>query len=225
MISPLHQLVGEPSTQNDPPSQTSSVGWIPLGTALGSGSTPSAKSASCKPLFFSLSSTPFESKRSIHTHTYIKRTNYTEPPPDTPYRSTRGSLVSNYLSSNPRVSPSTYLSTLVPTFDADTDIYAGFNLLLFDLFPSDGSDPAARYFSNRLELDALRPSARPAGVDGLSNSVIDQPWEKVKQVRAALDKLLEEEKDIGGEWGDHRWFDNLRDLMRYSSSNSFFFKK
>ncbi len=84
----------------------------------------------------------------------------------------RGHLVSDYLLST--ATPRDYLATI------DGSCYAGFNLIA-----GDGTDVA--YLSNR--DGGLRQLG--AGIYGLSNSVLDTPWDKVERSKQALSSLLE----------------------------------
>ncbi|CED82991.1 Uncharacterized conserved protein [Phaffia rhodozyma] len=164
-------------------------------------------------------------------------TNFTEPSPETPYPSTRGTLVTSYLnnqsisssgSSQPSFltsRPRDYISSLAPSAQS----YGGFNLLLFDLFPptSESSPETLNstetscghqraqlgYFSNRLEEAWKDVSDRTLGIGALSNSVIDDPWVKVNYVKHEMEQLLRKEEDEGRKWGDEDWIENLRTLM------------
>ena len=84
----------------------------------------------------------------------------------------RGHLVSEFLGSG--LAPLDYLENI------DGSVYAGFNLIV-----GDRSDAA--YLSNRNGgLCRLE-----AGIYGLSNSVLDTPWEKVERSKQGLANLLE----------------------------------
>ena len=84
----------------------------------------------------------------------------------------RGHLVSGFLES--KLAPRDYLESI------DASAYAGFNLIV-----GDGVDIA--YLSNRDGgLRELEP-----GVYGLSNSVLDAPWDKVERSKQGLESLLE----------------------------------
>lgn len=84
----------------------------------------------------------------------------------------RGHLVTEFLQG--AQSPVEYLETI------RGDDYAGFNLLV-----TDGTSLA--YLSNR--GGGLREL--PAGLYGLSNATLDEPWEKVERSKKQLLKLLE----------------------------------
>ncbi len=84
----------------------------------------------------------------------------------------RGHLVSEFLDSS--LAPRDYLESI------DGSAYAGFNLVA-----GNGTDVA--YLSNR---DGGLQSLG-AGVYGLSNSLLDTPWEKVERSKQCLDNLLE----------------------------------
>ena len=84
----------------------------------------------------------------------------------------RGHLVSEFLESS--VEPVDYLESI------DGSAYAGFNLIA-----GDGTDVA--YLSNRNG----GPRRLGHGVYGLSNSVLDTPWDKVERSKQGLASLLE----------------------------------
>jgi len=84
----------------------------------------------------------------------------------------RGQLVTGFLEST--LAPCDYLESVDPS------VYAGFNLIA-----GDGADVA--YLSNRDGgLRQLEP-----GIYGLSNSVLDTPWDKVERSKQGLASLLE----------------------------------
>jgi len=87
----------------------------------------------------------------------------------------RGHLVTDFLQGVQ--SPVEYLETI------HADDYAGFNLLV-----ADGTSLA--YLSNR--GGGLREL--PAGIYGLSNAILDEPWEKVERSKQRLARLF----DAGG---------------------------
>lgn len=87
------------------------------------------------------------------------------------YRS-RGHLVTEFLDSP--LPPLEYMRTI------DGSAYTGFNLLV-------GDTDSAAYLSNR-----GAPAAMLApGIYGLSNALLDTPWEKVVRSKAAFSQLLE----------------------------------
>ena len=91
--------------------------------------------------------------------------------PDSGSRS-RGHLVTGFLDSVS--SPDNYLDGI------DEDAYAGFNLIV-----ADGKDVA--YLSNREEgKRSLSP-----GIYGLSNALLDGPWDKVVRSKERLGNLVE----------------------------------
>lgn len=186
---------------------------------------------------------------------HLLRTNFTEPPPPTPPLASRGSILSNFFASpaaaaaapaaaaagtstSPEVSaplsPLAYLSELAPTGPT----YAGFNTLLFSLFPPSSSSPDAgasdpsaplpaagadaevAYFSNRLPAPAA-PVAIAARTGALSNSLWDDPWEKTVGAKHAIDRLLEEERAGVAQgqkpWRKSDWIDRLKEVMRCAS--------
>lgn len=101
-------------------------------------------------------------------------TNYRDPSRFKADRKSRGHLVQNYLSS--QLNPSAYIESLG---DISTD-YNGFNLLF-------GSIQRLFYYSNH-EGD-IRPIE--AGIHGLSNALLDDPWPKVAKGRQALEQVLQ----------------------------------
>jgi len=87
----------------------------------------------------------------------------------------RGHLVTSFLESSD--APLEYLNAL------DGHAYAGFNLLV-----SDGETLA--WVSNRGESARLLPP----GIYGLSNELLDSPWNKVVRSKAALSELIKQNK-------------------------------
>lgn len=87
----------------------------------------------------------------------------------------RGLLVTNFLEGS--LSPTDYLETI------DGDAYAGFNLIV-----GDASDVA--YRSNR--EDGVRSLA--PGTYGLSNTLLDGPWHKIRRSKERLQSLLAEDR-------------------------------
>jgi len=96
-------------------------------------------------------------------------TNYRDPPAHRPEAPSRGGLVTGFLESTQ--SPAHYLDALV----SQSQAYNGFNLLVADRY-----DLLA--YRNRGE--GVQPLAR--GIHGISNGVLDEPWPKVMQGRAAV---------------------------------------
>jgi len=87
----------------------------------------------------------------------------------------RGNLVANFLQGDQR--PLDFLQSI------DTEVYAGFNLLV-----SDGA--SLGYLSNRDGgLQEL-----PPGIYGLSNATLDTPWEKVARSKQRLADLVETDR-------------------------------
>ena len=87
----------------------------------------------------------------------------------------RGLLVTNFLTGS--LSPSEYLETI------DGDAYAGFNLIV-------GDASGVAYRSNR--DDGVRPLA--PGTYGLSNTLLDGPWHKIRRSKERLQSLLNEDR-------------------------------
>ena len=100
-------------------------------------------------------------------------TNYRDPSRFKADRKSRGHLVQNYLSG--QLDPLTYAESLG---NSATD-YNGFNLLF-------GSTGKLFYYSN--QLAAVQPVQ--AGVHGLSNALLDDPWPKVMKGRNSLEKII-----------------------------------
>lgn len=101
-------------------------------------------------------------------------TNFRDPGNHRPDAPSRGRLVSDFLRSS--ATPGAYLERLRP----DAAVYNGFSLLV-------GDGASLGYFSNRAEdLRDLAP-----GIYGLSNSLLDVPWPKVRLGKARLARQLD----------------------------------
>jgi uncharacterized protein with NRDE domain len=101
-------------------------------------------------------------------------TNFRDPGSHRPDAPSRGRLVSDFLRSS--ATPVSYLERLGP----DAASYNGFSLLV-------GDGPSLCYFSNREgEVRTLEP-----GVYGLSNSLLDVPWPKVRLGKERLARQLD----------------------------------
>lgn len=101
-------------------------------------------------------------------------TNYRDAKPPAPGLRSRGHLVTGFLES--RSSPDDYLDRI------DEDAYAGFNLIVADV-------REVAYLSNR--EDGKRKLTR--GVYGLSNALLDGPWDKVERSKRRLRELIEQD--------------------------------
>ena len=99
-------------------------------------------------------------------------TNYRQMPITAKYESTRGALVSDFISNN--LSIEDYKKQLVDT----ADNYDGYNLIF-------GSIDNLHYFSNRGDTEGEIES----GVHGLSNHLMNTPWPKVETGKERLAKL------------------------------------
>lgn len=100
-------------------------------------------------------------------------TNYRDPSSFDPAAPSRGHLVKKYLEND--IHPKTYLQSLL-----EEDVkYNGFNLLV-------GNCDEIYYFSNREKLVRKVGS----GFHGLSNSLINVPWPKVKKGIKGLEDCL-----------------------------------
>jgi uncharacterized protein with NRDE domain len=101
-------------------------------------------------------------------------TNFRDAQHETGDFRSRGHLITDFLTN--RLAPHDYLKSI------DPGRYAGFNLLV-----ADRADAA--YLSNR-----GAPMRRlPAGVYGLSNATLDEPWTKVTRSRNRLQALIEDD--------------------------------
>lgn len=98
-------------------------------------------------------------------------TNFRDARPTVPEHRSRGELVTGFLTSD--LAARDYLKTI------DNDAYAGFNLIV-------GSATEVAYLSNREDGDrVLEP-----GTYGLSNALLDGPWDKVERSKRKLSELL-----------------------------------
>ena len=99
-------------------------------------------------------------------------TNFRDAKPTSPEHRSRGELVTGFLAGERE--PQDYLDTI------DGDAYAGFNLIV-------GTTTDVAYLSNREDGSrTLQP-----GVYGLSNALLDGPWDKVERSKQALVRLLD----------------------------------
>lgn len=99
-------------------------------------------------------------------------TNYRDAKQERAGLKSRGRLITEYLAGDQ--APLDYLQAI------DGGDYAGFNLLVTDR-------NAAAYLSNRGA--AMREL--PAGIYGLSNATLDEPWTKVTRSKSCLQALIE----------------------------------
>lgn len=103
-------------------------------------------------------------------------TNYRDPSEEMPDARSRGTLVSDYLTSNEL--PGEYLAKV----KAEKDKYNGFNLIL-------GDRSSIYYFSNQADtIQELSP-----GIYGLSNAALDTPWPKVTKSKKRLSECMSQE--------------------------------
>jgi uncharacterized protein with NRDE domain len=102
---------------------------------------------------------------------YAAVTNFRDAEPVSPGFRSRGHLVTEFLESGQL--PLRYLEAI------DGTAYAGFNLIVGDV-------NNAAFLSNR---DG-GPRSLPAGLYGLSNELLDGPWDKVRRSKGALAALL-----------------------------------
>lgn len=106
-------------------------------------------------------------------------TNYRDLSNIDPGRKTRGKLTSNFLISE--MTPEAYLSNL----DKESDQYNGFNVLV-------GDYRKLYHYSNYEKK--INPV--PDGIHGLSNSLFNTPWPKVKKLKSQLETILVNGPDI-----------------------------
>lgn len=98
-------------------------------------------------------------------------TNFRDAKPPDPDHRSRGQLVTDFLDSD--LSPGEYLDGI------DEDAFAGFNLIV-------ATATEVAYLSNREDgRRALGP-----GIYGLSNALLDGPWDKVERSKAKLRDLV-----------------------------------
>jgi uncharacterized protein with NRDE domain len=107
-------------------------------------------------------------------------TNYRDP--NAPKgKLSRGALVSDFLKRD--VSIKDYLEEIQKKHKH----YSGFNLIVGEI---NDKNQAIGYYSNREdEIKVLKP-----GIYGLSNHLLDTPWQKVVRGKAGLEKVLNGEK-------------------------------
>lgn len=115
-------------------------------------------------------------------------TNFRDPSDRRTTARSRGGLVTEYLLGD--VNPASYLADLMHR----SGEYNGFNLIV-------GDAESLWYYGSREGL------ARPveAGVHGLSNHLLDEPWPKVVRARLAMEEAIEEADPVP------RLFDALSD--------------
>lgn len=106
-------------------------------------------------------------------HRFAALTNFRSGLPRDPNAPSRGDLVRDFLTGT--MTPMDYLDALVPQAGA----YAGFSLLAY-------AGGQLAYFSNQND----EPHLLEPGLYGLSNELLDTPWPKVVQGKAAFGELL-----------------------------------
>ena len=106
-------------------------------------------------------------------------TNFRDAKPPEPGQLSRGHLVTGFLDSD--LGPGDYLDSI------DENAYAGFNLIV-------ANDEDVAYLSNREDGQRkLTP-----GVYGLSNALLDGPWDKVERSKRRLRELVRSDDiDVG----------------------------
>ncbi len=109
-------------------------------------------------------------------------TNYRDPADIDPMRRSRGELATHYLTGT---LPAAEYLALIHTH---ARMYNGFNLLVGEL----GTErPEIWWYSNY----AAAPQRLTRGIYGLSNALLDTPWPKVTNGKAAFTQLLETSKE------------------------------
>jgi uncharacterized protein with NRDE domain len=136
----------------------------------------------------------------------MRRTNIRYPlKSDTGDTPSRGKLLKDYLSPSPSSSSRPQVEEYLRSHEASADQYDGFNLLLFDL----KGDTKVGYLTNRPQATYtnLSPSGVRArdgeGTQGISNSPMDKPFEKVEKGKGRMSEALsdwtsrkEDEEDL-----------------------------
>jgi uncharacterized protein with NRDE domain len=111
----------------------------------------------------------------VRDEKFAALTNFRDPSQSKSSAPSRGLLVSDYLRGG--ISPAEYLAQLTQSADQ----YEAFNLFL-------GDKHSLWYFSSR---DKIAHELK-AGVYGLSNATLDEPWPKVTHGKQGLTKILAE---------------------------------
>eukprot|EP00039_Didymoeca_costata_P029763 m.26292 g.26292 ORF g.26292 m.26292 type:complete len:283 (-) comp7781_c0_seq2:95-943(-) len=99
------------------------------------------------------------------------------------YKTTRGTLVSDFLQSD--VSPKAYTEKLL----ANGNTYNGFNVLAITLDKQ--TEPSCYYVSNK-NLDMRAPRQLAPGSYALSNHSLDYPWGKIKRGKELFNGILDD---------------------------------
>lgn len=127
-------------------------------------------------------------------------TNVREGTPRARTGPSRGDLPRSFLDGT--ATPMDHARTLTADPNAPPAAYAGFNLLMIDLF---AGLPQACCLSNR---DAA-PRALASGVYGLSNHLMDTPWPKVERLKQAVRESCR--ADVSDDALEQRLFEALTD--------------
>lgn len=127
-------------------------------------------------------------------------TNVREGTPRARTGPSRGDLPRSFLDGT--ATPMDHARTLTADPNAPPAAYAGFNLLMIDLF---AGLPRACCLSNR---DAA-PRALASGVYGLSNHLMDTPWPKVERLKQAVRESCR--ADVSDDALEQRLFEALTD--------------
>jgi uncharacterized protein with NRDE domain len=130
---------------------------------------------------------------SYRQNTLMRRTNIRYPlKSDTGDTPSRGKLLKDYLSPPPSSSSRPQVEEYLRSHETSADQYDGFNLLLFDL----KDDTKVGYLTNRPQATytKLSPSHITArdgeGTQGISNSPMDKPFEKVEKGKGRMSEEL-----------------------------------
>jgi len=107
-------------------------------------------------------------------------TNYRQGVQHNTQAHSRGQLPSNFLSNTHTATE--YLARCM----ADAQYYSGFNLILGDV-------QQLYYYSNRAQT---APIPLTAGIYGLSNHLLDTPWEKVLRAKRAFSEALQQPFEV-----------------------------
>lgn len=106
-------------------------------------------------------------------------TNYRNPREKGPFPTSRGELVTNFLTSDDQ--PNDYLQKLIKV----SSNYAGFNLIV--------GDSEQLFYFNNIEKEVVKVSP---GTHSVSNHFLNTPWPKVVRGRKSLRKYVVNEQNI-----------------------------
>ncbi|WP_249870621.1 NRDE family protein [Oceanobacillus saliphilus] len=106
-------------------------------------------------------------------------TNYRDPDMEGQNKTSRGEIVTNYLTTE--VTPDEYLKNL----SASNKRYAGFNVIV--------GNAEQLFYYNNIEDNIIKVSR---GTHALSNHFLNTPWPKVRKGRSMLETYLNQNKDM-----------------------------